>query len=219
MLALAGALADVAVTGGLPVGWGQPVVLPAGSRLRVGRLLDGARVYVALRGGAVVRDERPSVGPDPSGAGSDSERSSAGRPDDAEGVARAEVRMVLRLGVAHPAHGRIHGHLHQPCRGAPRRRSAHPRTPGPTAFRGHGGRRCTSAPRRPADHHARRSSHHRRVPGHRGRRPCRCGRRGPGGPRQHACGSAPPGTHAERARLARLGGTARGSRRAAQHEV
>lgn len=65
MLALAGALADVAVTGGLPVGWGQPVVLPAGSRLRVGRLLDGARVYVALRGGAVVRGDELSVGPDP----------------------------------------------------------------------------------------------------------------------------------------------------------
>ncbi|MDO8362148.1 MAG: biotin-dependent carboxyltransferase family protein [Actinomycetota bacterium] len=51
MVCLCGAVAEITVAGGPPVGWGGPVVLPAGAQLRVGRLLDGARVYVALRGG------------------------------------------------------------------------------------------------------------------------------------------------------------------------
>lgn len=48
-VAIAGAVADVAVTDGPPVGWGSVAAMPAGSTLRVGRLLDGARVYVAIR--------------------------------------------------------------------------------------------------------------------------------------------------------------------------
>ena len=65
MVALTGALAEVTITGGPPVGWGNPVVLPAGSRLRVGRLVDGVRCYVALRGGVSAQGPELSIGPDP----------------------------------------------------------------------------------------------------------------------------------------------------------
>lgn len=49
VVALAGAVADIRVTDGPPVGWGTATQLPAGATLHVGRLLDGARVYVAVR--------------------------------------------------------------------------------------------------------------------------------------------------------------------------
>ena len=49
MVAVTGAVADLDVRGGPPVGWGSPVVLPAGAELRVGRLREGARTYVAVR--------------------------------------------------------------------------------------------------------------------------------------------------------------------------
>jgi allophanate hydrolase subunit 2 len=65
MVAVTGAIAEVAVTGGPPVGWGSPVVLPAGAMLRVGRLLDGARTYLAVRGGAQSTADGVLVGPDP----------------------------------------------------------------------------------------------------------------------------------------------------------
>ena len=48
-IAITGAIADVAVTDGPAVGWGSVAALPAGSTLRIGRVLDGARVYVAVR--------------------------------------------------------------------------------------------------------------------------------------------------------------------------
>ena len=65
MVAIAGALADLTVTGGPVVGWGSPVSLPAGTRLRVGRLIDGARLYLAVRGGITRADHHLSVGADP----------------------------------------------------------------------------------------------------------------------------------------------------------
>lgn len=53
LVAITGAVAEWTVLGGPPVGWGVPVVLPAGARLRGGRLLAGARSYLAVRGGLV----------------------------------------------------------------------------------------------------------------------------------------------------------------------
>ncbi|HAP75465.1 MAG TPA: allophanate hydrolase [Acidimicrobiaceae bacterium] len=50
-VAIAGAVVQVTVTGGPPVGWGSAVHLPAGAELRLGRLVDGARAYLAVRGG------------------------------------------------------------------------------------------------------------------------------------------------------------------------
>lgn len=66
MISIAGALADVIVTNGPAVGWGSPVVLPAGAQLRVGRLLDGARLYVGVRGGVTRAADELAVGADPS---------------------------------------------------------------------------------------------------------------------------------------------------------
>jgi allophanate hydrolase subunit 2 len=66
MLAVTGALADLTVSDGLPVGWGNPVVLPAGAQLRVGRLLSGARLYIGVRGGITRSEDDLIVGPDPS---------------------------------------------------------------------------------------------------------------------------------------------------------
>ncbi len=51
LLVITGAVADISVGAGPAVGWGSPVALPAGAELRVGRLRDGARVYIAVRGG------------------------------------------------------------------------------------------------------------------------------------------------------------------------
>lgn len=65
MVVVTGAVADVSVHDGPPIGWGSPVVLPAGASLRVGRLLDGARTYVAVRGGLVPPGDRFRIGPDP----------------------------------------------------------------------------------------------------------------------------------------------------------
>jgi allophanate hydrolase subunit 2 len=66
MVAVVGAVAKVEVVGGPAVGWGSPVVLPAGASVRVARLLDGARSYVAVRGGlSVDAAGSVSVGPDP----------------------------------------------------------------------------------------------------------------------------------------------------------
>jgi allophanate hydrolase subunit 2 len=77
MIAVAGAMVDVAVERGPPVGWGMPAVLPAGATVRLGGARDGLRTYVAVRGGLVhVALTRPpgspprdmnelTVGPDP----------------------------------------------------------------------------------------------------------------------------------------------------------
>lgn len=69
MVAVSGAFAPIDVVGGPPVGWGAPVVLPGGATLRLGRLIDGARVYLAVRGGLgpVLGGEvgQLTVGPDP----------------------------------------------------------------------------------------------------------------------------------------------------------
>jgi len=56
MVVVTGSPADVHVDGGPPVGWGAPVVLPAGAALRIGRLRGGARTYVCVRGGIDGRD-------------------------------------------------------------------------------------------------------------------------------------------------------------------
>ncbi|MCX6522810.1 MAG: biotin-dependent carboxyltransferase family protein [Actinobacteria bacterium] len=65
MVAITGSPADLTVVDGPPVGWGAPAVLPAGAMLRVGRLLGGARTYVAVRGGLSVDDLGVRAGPDP----------------------------------------------------------------------------------------------------------------------------------------------------------
>lgn len=67
LVAVTGSPADLRVSDGPAVGWGMPVALPTGARLHVGRLLGGARTYVAVRGGVDRIDEsgRIRVGPDP----------------------------------------------------------------------------------------------------------------------------------------------------------
>ncbi len=65
MVAVAGAQADLHVDGGPPLGWGVPTVLPAGAVLRVGRVHDGLRTYLAVRGGAVRAGDTGHPGPDP----------------------------------------------------------------------------------------------------------------------------------------------------------
>lgn len=66
MFAVTGSPADVHVDGGPPVGWGAPVVLPAGATLRIGRLRGGARTYLCVRGGIDGRDgDVVYLGPDP----------------------------------------------------------------------------------------------------------------------------------------------------------
>lgn len=66
--------ATIVVTGGLPslevtdgpaIGWGTPVTMPPGAVLRIGRVLDGARVYVGVRGGLVVCADGLGVGAEP----------------------------------------------------------------------------------------------------------------------------------------------------------
>jgi allophanate hydrolase subunit 2 len=65
MVAVTGAVARLDVHDGPAVGWGNPVALPAGSQLRIGHLLDGARTYVAVRGGLAGAGDDWTVGPDP----------------------------------------------------------------------------------------------------------------------------------------------------------
>ena len=66
MVALTGAVATVEVQAGPPLGWGSPVVLPAGATVRVARLLDGARTYLSVRGGLTrAGSDGCLVGPDP----------------------------------------------------------------------------------------------------------------------------------------------------------
>lgn len=60
-----GGLADLEVVDGPPVGWGEPVLMPEGAVLRVGRVLDGARVYLGVRGGLAVGDGGLVIGPEP----------------------------------------------------------------------------------------------------------------------------------------------------------
>lgn len=65
MVAVAGAGVDVVVEHGPPVGWGSPVVLPAGAELQVRRVHDGARAYLAVRGGVTSLHGRLQIGGDP----------------------------------------------------------------------------------------------------------------------------------------------------------
>lgn len=51
LMAATGAIAEVTVDGRAGLGWGVPVAVPAGAVVRVGRPTDGARVYLAVRGG------------------------------------------------------------------------------------------------------------------------------------------------------------------------
>ena len=86
MVVIAGAVAEVTVRDGPPVGWGAPVVLPAGAMLRVGRLLDGARAYVGVRGGVEVVDgDVLRLGADPAS------------PATIEAAPRAATCHVLRV--------------------------------------------------------------------------------------------------------------------------
>jgi allophanate hydrolase subunit 2 len=64
MVAVTGAMVEIA-TDGAPVGWGSPVVLRAGTTLRVTRLVGGARAYLAVRGGLDPNGDHLAVGPDP----------------------------------------------------------------------------------------------------------------------------------------------------------
>ena len=64
MIAVTGAQADIRSTGP-PVGWGAPVSMPGGTTVHIGRVRDGARTYVAIRGGVMASDGRLRVGPDP----------------------------------------------------------------------------------------------------------------------------------------------------------
>jgi allophanate hydrolase subunit 2 len=64
MLAVTGAVAEID-SSGVPVGWGSPVVVRAGTALRVARLIAGARAYLAVRGGLDVIGDHLHVGPDP----------------------------------------------------------------------------------------------------------------------------------------------------------
>jgi len=68
MIAIAGAVADLSVSNGPAVGWGSPVALPPGAQLRVGRLLDGARLYIAVRGGVSRYEDGLRIGADPATA-------------------------------------------------------------------------------------------------------------------------------------------------------
>jgi allophanate hydrolase subunit 2 len=85
MVVVTGALGHVTVQDGPPVGWGSPVVLPAGSRLQVGRLVDGARLYLAVRGGLQVEGDRLAIGADP------------GAPAATQAAFRSERRAELRV--------------------------------------------------------------------------------------------------------------------------
>lgn len=62
---LTGALAAVEVDHGPPLGWGEPVRMPAGAVLRLGRVMDGVRVYLGARGGLVEVDGGLDTGPEP----------------------------------------------------------------------------------------------------------------------------------------------------------
>lgn len=65
MVAITGAGVQVDVDGGPPVGWGSPVVLPAGSTLRIRRVVDGVRAYIAVRGGLTGTGDLLEAGADP----------------------------------------------------------------------------------------------------------------------------------------------------------
>ncbi|MFM7252477.1 MAG: allophanate hydrolase subunit 2 family protein [Ilumatobacteraceae bacterium] len=56
VIAATGAIAAIEVADGPPVGWGTPVALPAGARVRVRRLDSGCRAYLGVRGGLERRD-------------------------------------------------------------------------------------------------------------------------------------------------------------------
>jgi biotin-dependent carboxylase-like uncharacterized protein len=77
VVALAGALGAVVVSGGPPVGHHAPAALPAGVRLRLGPPRAGLRTYLAVRGGIDVAavlgsrsyDTLGRIGPPPLAAG------------------------------------------------------------------------------------------------------------------------------------------------------
>jgi allophanate hydrolase subunit 2 len=85
MLVLTGAVAVVTVDKGPPLGWGAPVVVPAGAVVRIGRLQHGARAYLAVRGGLDRVGDSLLVGPDP------------GTPATVEPAARGELRGIVRV--------------------------------------------------------------------------------------------------------------------------
>lgn len=65
MMAVTGSPCDVHVSGGPPLGWGAPQVVPAGAVVRIGRLHGGARTYLCVRGGVSFAGGAAAVGPDP----------------------------------------------------------------------------------------------------------------------------------------------------------
>jgi allophanate hydrolase subunit 2 len=85
LVAMTGGVAAIEVDGGPPIGWGSPIAVPAGAVVRVGRLFEGARCYVALRGGVRLDHGVPVVGPAPDG-----------RPAT-QPAPRVELRTVVRL--------------------------------------------------------------------------------------------------------------------------
>lgn len=65
LVVVTGAVARV-TAGDTDIGWGSPAVVRSGTTIEVVRLLDGARSYLAVRGGLVALDERHlTVGSDP----------------------------------------------------------------------------------------------------------------------------------------------------------
>jgi biotin-dependent carboxylase-like uncharacterized protein len=77
VVALTGALTDVTVTGGPPLGHDAPAALPAGARVALGTPRTGLRSYLAIRGGIAVPavlgsrsyDTLGRIGPPPLRAG------------------------------------------------------------------------------------------------------------------------------------------------------
>lgn len=66
-IAIAGAQAVVEVRDAPPVGWGSPVTVSAGARVRIVRVVDGVRTYLAVRGGLVMAaDGTWATGTEPS---------------------------------------------------------------------------------------------------------------------------------------------------------
>jgi allophanate hydrolase subunit 2 len=57
LVTITGATCDLTVHDGPAIAWGTPTLLPSGARLRIGRLRDGARVYLAVRGGVTIERE------------------------------------------------------------------------------------------------------------------------------------------------------------------
>ena len=63
VLVVTGSQAAIEVRNGAPLGWGTPTVVGPGAVVRVGRLHQGARTYIGLRGGLMTTDGHASLRP------------------------------------------------------------------------------------------------------------------------------------------------------------